>query len=143
MAPYGDTAPISDLTSPLSYLHTLALDAEMTVAERHGFVMQAALPPSQRLIVNAEVARLLKQNRYDPVSKTLTFTEAEAASYQRQIGLWTKYFKDASRRWRPSARLHQRPCAASPTDLVLCVGGVGFGHGSAGTQLLVHEQFSV
>jgi nitric oxide reductase subunit B len=76
------------------YLHTLALDAEKTVAERHGFVMQAALPPSQRLIVNAEVARLLKRNRYDPVSKTLTFTEAEAASCQRQINLWAKYFGD-------------------------------------------------
>ena len=74
------------------YLHTLALDAERTVAERHGFVMHAALAPPQRLIVNAEVARLLKQNRYDPVSRTLTFSEAEAASYQRQIGLWTKYF---------------------------------------------------
>ena len=48
--------------------------------------------PRQRLIVNAEVARLLKQNRYDPVSRTLTFSEAEAESYQRQIGLWTKYF---------------------------------------------------
>ncbi|MGD0076311.1 MAG: nitric-oxide reductase large subunit, partial [Candidatus Binataceae bacterium] len=76
------------------YLHTLALEVEETVAERHGFVMQAALRPSQRLIVNAEVARLLKQNRYDPASKTLTFTEAEAASFQRQIGLWTKYFED-------------------------------------------------
>lgn len=76
------------------YLHTLALDAEEAVAERHGFVTQAALRPSQRLIVNAEVAQLLKQNRYDPVSKTLTFTEAEAASFQRQIGLWTKHFQD-------------------------------------------------
>jgi nitric oxide reductase subunit B len=76
------------------YLHTLALDAEEAVAERHGFVRQAALRPSQRLIVNAEVAQLLKQNRYDPASKTLTFTEAEAASFQRQIGLWTKYFQD-------------------------------------------------
>src|SRR5579864_6856612 len=66
------------------YLHTLAIDAERTVAERHGFVMHAALAPGQRLIVNAEVARLLKQNRYDPISRTLTFSDAEAASYQRQ-----------------------------------------------------------
>jgi nitric oxide reductase subunit B len=48
------------------YLHTLSLDAEEAVAERDGFVMQAALRPGQRLIVNAEVAQLLKQNRYDP-----------------------------------------------------------------------------
>ena len=76
------------------YLHTLALDADKIVAERHGFVMQAAFPANQRLIVNAEVARLLKQNRYDPASKTLTFTDAEAASYRRQIGLWAQYFND-------------------------------------------------
>ena len=67
------------------------------VTERHGFVMHAALAPSQGLIVNAEVARLLKQNRYDPASKTLTFTEAEAASYQHQIGLWAGYFNDPRR----------------------------------------------
>ena len=49
------------------YLHTLALDAERTVAERHGFVMNAALEAPKQLIVKAEVVRLLKQNRYDPV----------------------------------------------------------------------------
>jgi nitric oxide reductase subunit B len=72
-----------------AYLHTLALDTEKTVAERRGVTMQAAFPPSQRLIVNAEVARLLKQNRYDPISKILTFSAAEAVSYHRQLGLWT------------------------------------------------------
>jgi nitric oxide reductase subunit B len=74
------------------YLHTLALDAERTVAERHGFVTRAALEPPKQLIVKAEVVRLLKQNRYNPVTRTLTFTQAESESYQRQIGLWTKYF---------------------------------------------------
>ncbi len=76
------------------YLHTLALDTEKIVAERHGFVMQAAFPANLQSIVNAEVARLLKQNRYDPASKKLTFTDAEAASYRRQVGLWMQYFKD-------------------------------------------------
>lgn len=75
------------------YLHTLALDAGKSIAERHGLVTQAAFPASQRMIVNAEVARLLKQNRYDPASKTLVFTDAETASYRRQIGLWRMYFE--------------------------------------------------
>jgi nitric oxide reductase subunit B len=74
------------------YLHTLALDAQNTVAERHGFVMPAALAPAQRHIVNREVARILKQNRYDPASRTLTFSAAETHSYQQQIGLWRGYF---------------------------------------------------
>ncbi|MFZ1887505.1 MAG: cbb3-type cytochrome c oxidase subunit I [Candidatus Binataceae bacterium] len=78
------------------YLHTLAIDTEKSVTERHGFVMPAQLAPSQRLVVNAEVTRMLKRNRYDPVTKTLTFTEAEAASYQHQIALWTAYFTNPS-----------------------------------------------
>ena len=57
--------------------------AKPIAAKRHGFITQAVFPPSQRLIINAEVVRLLKQNRYDQVAKTLTFSEAEAASYQR------------------------------------------------------------
>ena len=126
-----------------NYLHTLALDAEMIAARRHGFITQAVFPPSQRLIINAEVARLLKQNRYDQVSKTLTFSEAEAASYQRQIGLWAKYFKEPQDDGGLPRDYIKRPCAASPTDLVLCMGGMGFGHRPAGTQLLIHEQFSV
>ena len=48
------------------YLHTLALDAEEAVAERHGFVMQAALRPSQRLIVNAEVAQTTQTESLRP-----------------------------------------------------------------------------
>jgi nitric oxide reductase subunit B len=78
------------------YLHTLAIDTEKTVTENHGFVTAARLAPSQRLVVNAEVTRMLKRNRYDPASKTLTFTQAEAASYQHQIALWTAYFTNPS-----------------------------------------------
>ena len=34
----------------------------------------------------------LKQNRYDPSTRTLRFIEEEAASYRMQIGKWTAYF---------------------------------------------------
>jgi nitric oxide reductase subunit B len=74
------------------YLHALALDAEKSAARDRGLVMRAALPPPQRMIVNEDVARLLKQNRYDAASNTLTFTETEAVSYERQIGRWGEYF---------------------------------------------------
>lgn len=76
------------------YLYTLALDAGKTVAKRNGLMIQSVIATNQRLIVNAEVARLLKHNRYDTVSKTLKFTEGEASSYRRQIALWTNYFKN-------------------------------------------------
>jgi nitric oxide reductase subunit B len=61
---------------------------------RHrGLLMRGGLPPSQQTIVDGDVAHLLKQNRYDPASNTLAFTETEAASYERQVGRWAKYFK--------------------------------------------------
>jgi nitric oxide reductase subunit B len=41
--------------------------------------------------VDARVANLLKENRYDPSTHTLTFTDAEAASFQGQIVKWTDY----------------------------------------------------
>ena len=34
----------------------------------------------------------LKQNRYDRATGVLTFTEAEASSYRKQIGKWAEYF---------------------------------------------------
>ena len=124
------------------YLHTLAIDSEKTVAERDGFVMPTQIAPSQRLIVNAEVTRMLKRNRYDPVSGTLTFTEAEAASYQHQNRFMDGIFRESVAGRRPSARLHQRPHTTARADVVLRVGGLGFGRESARIELLVHQQFS-
>ena len=125
------------------YLHTLALDAEKTVAERHGFVMQAALRAQpaidrQRGSRAAPQAESLRPGLEDSHLHRGGGRVLPAAD--RPVG---GIFQRSSEEWRPSARLHQRPCAASPTDLVLCMGGVGFGHGSARTQLLVHQQFSL
>ncbi|MGH7934818.1 MAG: nitric-oxide reductase large subunit [Candidatus Binataceae bacterium] len=76
------------------YLHTLALDARTAVAESHGVFRYAALRPRQRAVVNAEVAHLLKQNRYDPRTGILTLMAVQAASFHKQLGMWTDYFKD-------------------------------------------------
>jgi nitric oxide reductase subunit B len=38
----------------------------------------------------------LKQNHYDPQSKTLTFTDTEVATFHRQIARWTAYFAEPS-----------------------------------------------
>jgi nitric oxide reductase subunit B len=42
--------------------------------------------------VNAEVQQLLKQNRYNPKTRTLILTPPEVASYRNQIEKWTTYF---------------------------------------------------
>ncbi|MDD5560469.1 cbb3-type cytochrome c oxidase subunit I [Candidatus Methylomirabilis sp.] len=36
----------------------------------------------------------LKQNHYDPQTRTLTFTEAEAATFEKQVARWTAYFAE-------------------------------------------------
>ncbi len=74
------------------YLHVLSVGAgEVIAQQRYGRGLQN-LTPTERDLVNAETGRLLKQNRYDPRTETLTITQAESASYQQQITKWTEYF---------------------------------------------------
>jgi nitric oxide reductase subunit B len=74
------------------YLHTLATDtAEMLAKQRYNSEVKA-LDAIKRGAVNAEVQALLKQNRYDPSAKVLTFVEPEVASYRRQVQEWSAYF---------------------------------------------------
>lgn len=74
------------------YLHALALDAgEVLARERYGRAAET-LGATERNALHAEREQLLKQNRYDPWTKTLTFTAAEVASYQAQMVNWTRYF---------------------------------------------------
>jgi nitric oxide reductase subunit B len=73
------------------YLHTLGLDTSVAIASQLYGKTPEALTSAERSAVNAQVADLLKQNRYDPSTKILTFTDAEAASFQNQIAKWTEY----------------------------------------------------
>src|SRR5512140_3456863 len=73
------------------YLHTLGLDTSVAIASQLYGKTPEALTSAERSAVEAQVADLLKQNRYDPTTKTLTFTDAEAASFQNQIAKWTAY----------------------------------------------------
>ncbi|MDL1944835.1 nitric-oxide reductase large subunit, partial [Chloroflexi bacterium CFX2] len=74
------------------YLHTLGVDASAALAGQSYGKTPEALAPAERSAVEAQVASLLKENRYDPAAHTLTFTEVEAASFQSQIAKWTNYF---------------------------------------------------
>jgi hypothetical protein len=47
--------------------------------------------------LDAEVAHTLKENRYQPGSDTLTFTEAERDSFRRQQQKWHDYFSAPDR----------------------------------------------
>jgi nitric oxide reductase subunit B len=74
------------------YLHTLALDASDILARQNYNRGLPELTPAEKAAVNAEVQQLLKQNRYNPKTKTLIFTPPEVASYRNQIEKWTAYF---------------------------------------------------
>jgi nitric oxide reductase subunit B len=76
------------------YLHTLALDSNETLAQQLYSKGWDALSSSEQEAVSGEVKKMLKVNRYDAQAKTLTFTQAEAESFQSQIGRWKDYFND-------------------------------------------------
>ena len=75
-----------------TYLHELSVDAGNAIARQEFSANLSGLNQDQRSLVDARVAILLKENRYDPASKRLTFVDAEKASYQRQLTVWNDYF---------------------------------------------------
>lgn len=56
-----------------------------------------SLEPLQQAAIRAQVALILKQNRYDPGTDTLTLTHAEARAWRRQSGYWAEYFRDPAK----------------------------------------------
>jgi nitric oxide reductase subunit B len=76
------------------YLHTLALDANETLAEQEYGKSWQELSSFEQQAVSGEVQKMLKENRYQAQTKTLTFSQAEVDSFQNQVGRWTNYFAD-------------------------------------------------
>jgi nitric oxide reductase subunit B len=74
------------------YLHTLGLDASAAASSQLYGKTPETLAPAERSAVEAQVASLLKRNRYNPSTHTLTFSDAEVTSFQNQIEKWTNYF---------------------------------------------------
>lgn len=74
------------------YLHTLEGDTAQGIARRRYGRDAGQLNAAERETVAGEVGTLLKENRYDPRSRTLTFLASEAASYRQQIQKWRDYF---------------------------------------------------
>ncbi|MGE5218626.1 MAG: nitric-oxide reductase large subunit [Chloroflexota bacterium] len=75
-----------------AYLHILAVDAAESIARRQFRRGMGELSSAEQSAVTAEAQQSLKQNRYDPQSQLLRYTEAETFSHARQIEKWTGYF---------------------------------------------------
>lgn len=74
------------------YLHTLGEHVAEEVSRGLFRETPANLTRERLESVWAEVAGVLKKNRYDPKTDTLGFTHIEADSYERQITMWTHHF---------------------------------------------------
>lgn len=74
------------------YLHDWALDVADHLAHERFNQSYDSLTPEQRAGVDGAVAADLKQNHYDPSAGELTITQADVASFNRQIGKWADYF---------------------------------------------------
>ncbi len=80
------------------YLHRLGEVTLDTIAtERYGKPF-AQLSPDERSVVSARTVAALKENRYEPASRTLRFSPGEVAAYRTQLPEWGEYFtrKDAA-----------------------------------------------
>ncbi|HXR39819.1 MAG TPA: hypothetical protein VN776_12025, partial [Terracidiphilus sp.] len=80
------------------YLHRLSEVTLDTVAtEKYGKPF-AQLSPDERSIASARTMTALKENRYEPTSRTLRFSPGEVAAYRTQLPEWSDYFtrKDAA-----------------------------------------------
>ncbi len=77
-----------------AYLHRLAVHAADMLSRSHYDLPPESLTATQRASLQTDVRELLKTNRYHPDTDSLLFTKAETASYQKQIGEWTDYFKN-------------------------------------------------
>jgi nitric oxide reductase subunit B len=78
-------------------LHQMGLDTAAAQAlERFGKPMDE-LDDIERAGIRAQVAVVLKTNRYDAGTRTLLLADAEAEAYRQQIGYWRAYFTASGR----------------------------------------------
>jgi nitric oxide reductase subunit B len=74
------------------YLHSLAITAGKPLVRQQSISTFEQSSVLDQEVVAAEVQQLLKQNRYDPETKRLLFTDIESASYNDQLSTWAAYF---------------------------------------------------
>jgi nitric oxide reductase subunit B len=76
-----------------SVLHDWAVDLAGRTARTRYAKDYAALDVVQRAAVDGEVSALLKLNRYDKATDTLTVAPAGAETFKNEIAVWKAYFE--------------------------------------------------
>jgi nitric oxide reductase subunit B len=75
------------------YLHNRALDLGDHFARERLGRGYGEITAEEQAGINATIALTLKENRYDPLTGTLTLLPDAAQSFERQVGYWTDYLK--------------------------------------------------
>ncbi len=75
-------------------LHQMGADTINALALEQAGKPVAQLDAMQQASVKAQAVVILKENRFDAATDTLTLTPAEAQAWRQQQGYWTDYFKD-------------------------------------------------
>jgi len=75
-----------------AFLHNLSVDASTAFANELYKKATNQLTSGEALAVEAKVTDLLKDNRYDPSTGSLVFSDIEVQSFENQIGFWKTYF---------------------------------------------------
>ena len=71
------------------YLHRLSEVTRDTIAtEKYGKLF-AQLSPDERSVASARTMTVLKENRYEPASRTLRLSSGEVAAYRTQLPEWS------------------------------------------------------
>src|ERR1039458_4823012 len=74
------------------YLHRLSEVTLDTIAtEKYGKLF-AQLSTDEQSVVSARTITVLKENRYEPASRTLRLSSGEVAAYRTQLSEWSEYF---------------------------------------------------
>ena len=74
------------------YLHRLSEVTRDTIAAEKYGKRFAQLSPDQQSAASAGTIKVLKENRYEPASRTLRFSPSEVAAYRIQLPEWSEYF---------------------------------------------------
>ena len=125
------------------YLHRLSEVTRDTIAvEKYGRPF-AQLSPDEQIVASAEVRRVLKENRYEPASRTLLFTPGEVAAFRTQTVRMERLLHQEGRRPWTACQLYQGPHGAQSADRLFRVGRLGGVGEPAGQGLFLHEQLAL
>lgn len=77
------------------YLHNLALEVRSYIAEQKYSSTFSNLDPEQKETLVSLTSDFLTENRYNPESQNLLYTEPEKKSFNDQISYWKDYFQQS------------------------------------------------